>query len=315
MKRQKRILSFSFFVGLMLALGAYWEWMSRAADSPGQGARLERSVGSTLKLLVLGDQGSGSEHQKAVATSLEAKCKLGIDGVLLLGDNFYPHGVGSVDDFQWKSKFEDIYSGPCLLKTPFYVTLGNHDYQGNPLAVIQYSDLSPRWMAPGRFYGVKFGDLMELIDFDTSVADWCFSEKDCSFSFLLNSLSRPKTTAWRLVAGHHPLRSSSLKGFTYDGRDPRAFFMRKAICGKSDLALFGHSHHLEMRRDGDCKTPYAILGAGGGDLAKVSPNGKPVFLREGYGFGLLIVTKEQLQLEFYDEAGNSLHGETIRESL
>lgn len=311
MKRQNVKLSLFFFIVLSAVFGAYLQWMARAADSPGQGVELDRSAGATLKLLVFGDQGSGSAHQKAVAESLEAKCRTGIDGVLLLGDNFYPHGVSSVDDPQWKTKFEEIYGGPCLLKTPFYVTLGNHDYQGSPLAVIQYSDLSPRWIAPGRFYGVKFGALLELIDFDTSIADWCFSVKDCSFSFLLSSLAKPKSTAWRLVAGHHPLRSSSLKGFTYDGNDPRAFFMRKAICGKADIALFGHSHHLEMRRDRDCETPYAVLGGGGGDVAKVSPNGKPVFLHEGFGFGQLTVTRDELNLDFYDEAGSLLHREKI----
>ncbi len=311
MKRQNVKLSLFFFVALSAGGGAYLHWMSRAADSLGQGVALNRTSGAILKLLVLGDQGTGSEHQKAIAESLEAKCKAGVDGVLLLGDNFYPHGVSSVEDPQWKTKFEEIYGGPCLLKTPFYVTLGNHDYQGNPLAVIQYSALSSRWIAPGRFYSVKFGSLLEFIDFDTSIADWCFSDKDCSFSFLINSLAKSKSTAWRLVAGHHPLRSSSLKGFTYDGNDPRAFFMRKAICGKADIALFGHSHHLEMRRDSDCKTPYAILGAGGGDIAKVSPNGQPVYLREGLGFGQLTVTREELNLEFFDEAGSLLHREKI----
>ena len=87
--------------------------------------------------------------------------------------------------------------------------------------------------------------------------------------------------------------------------------MRKAICGKADIALFGHSHHLEMRRDRDCETPYAVLGGGGGDVAKVSPNGKPVFLHEGFGFGQLTVTRDELNLDFYDEAGSLLHREKI----
>ena len=312
MKRGK-----SVFLGLLLVLlGAaffsYLNWMSKAADSPGQGAILERSSGDVLKLLVLGDQGSGSEHQKAIAASLERKCEAGVDGVLLLGDNFYPNGVVSIDDPQWKSKFEEMYSGPCLLKTPFFVTLGNHDYQGSPYAVLQYSSVSDRWIAPGRFYGVKFGELLEVINFDTTMADWCFSEKDCSFSFLLESLRKPKSANWRIVVGHHPLRSSSRKGFTYDGKDPRAFFMRKAICGKADLGLFGHSHHLEMRRDEDCKTPFAILGAGGGEIASVVPLGAPVFLQETFGFGELTVSRNVLILDFFGGDGERLHREKIQ---
>lgn len=312
MKRTKFAFYFIFFIFVGSAFIGYLDWMSKAADTPGQGAVLDRSSSSVLKFLVLGDQGSGTERQRSVANSMEKKCEEGVDGVLLLGDNFYPNGVSSIDDPQWRSKFEDVYSGPCLSKTPFFVTMGNHDYQGSPYAVLQYRSINERWVAPGRFYGVKFGDLLEIINFDTTMADWCFSDKNCSFTFLLKSLGKPKLTKWRVVVGHHPLRSSSLKGFTYDGRDPRSFFMRKAICGKADLGLFGHSHHLEMRRDDDCTTPFGILGAGGGDLAEVSPLGTPVFLRETYGFGLLTASREELVLDFYDGAGEALHRERVQ---
>jgi hypothetical protein len=49
------------------------------------------------------------------------------DFVLLLGDNFYPSGVKSVTDSQWKTAFVTPYEA---LGLTFYPTLGNHDYEG-----------------------------------------------------------------------------------------------------------------------------------------------------------------------------------------
>ena len=304
------IILFSTF---LVSLLAYWKWTQQAADTDGQGNTLNFPLTQDhLRFLVFGDQGTGSENQKRVARGLEEQCLSGIDGVLLLGDNFYPNGVLSIDDVQWQEKFEDIYSGPCLRQTPFFVTLGNHDYKGSPLAVIDYGKKSKRWVSPGRFYRIQFSDLLELIDFDSTIADWCFEEKDCSLTFLKKSLERPRTAAWRLVAGHHPLRSSSTKGFTYDGNDPRAFFLRKTICGKADFGLFGHSHHLEVRQDSDCETPFAILGAGGGDLAKVKAYQNPLFLHEGLGFGDLTLTQTELKLVIRSESGIELFEKVIK---
>ena len=55
----------------------------------------------------------------------------GCDLVLLLGDNFYPSGVLSVDDLQFKTKFEEVYGN---IKIPFFVVLGNHDVKQDALS-------------------------------------------------------------------------------------------------------------------------------------------------------------------------------------
>ena len=49
--------------------------------------------------------------------------------VLSLGDNFYSKGVKSVDDPQFKSKYEETFDSPSL-QVPWYVCSGNHDYYG-----------------------------------------------------------------------------------------------------------------------------------------------------------------------------------------
>ena len=309
-----RFVAIGSLMGLILSLAlGYLYWRSKAATSVGQGEVVAIDGAENLNFLILGDQGSGNVAQKKVALGMEELCnQTAYAGVVLLGDNFYPSGVASVDDIQWKEKFEDIYGHGCLGKLNFYATLGNHDYKGNALAEIDYSNHSTQWKLPGRFYGIRLNDLVEFVFFDSTFLDFCFDDKSCSLNFLnsrLNSLPRPR---WQIAVGHHPFRSSSSKGFTYDGKDLRSWILRKLVCGRADLALFGHSHHMELRQDPDCSTPFAILGSGGADLVDVKPQGAPLFLKKEFGFGDIQISRNQMQLRFFDADANVLYVKNLK---
>jgi hypothetical protein len=71
--------------------------------------------------------------------------------IISVGDNFYPKGVKSVDDPQWKTTFEDVYSAPSL-KCRWYIVGGNHDEYSNISAQIAYTIKSPRWFFPNYYY-------------------------------------------------------------------------------------------------------------------------------------------------------------------
>jgi len=90
-----------------------------------------------LRLIALGDTGTGNEDQRKVAEGMAKICEQsGCDLVLLLGDNFYPDGVNSTVDPQFKSKFELVYQ---KLNLPFFAVLGNHDVRQNALSQLIYS--------------------------------------------------------------------------------------------------------------------------------------------------------------------------------
>ena len=58
-----------------------------------------------LKLIALGDTGTGNNDQLEVSQGMAKVCEeSGCDLVLLLGDNFYPSGVVSEDGIQFKKK-------------------------------------------------------------------------------------------------------------------------------------------------------------------------------------------------------------------
>src|SRR4051812_48786467 len=84
-----------------------------------------------VRLALIGDTGTAEQPQYDVGTDLSSVCAAGgCDAVLMLGDNFYPNGVGSTDDPQWDTAFAKPYAG---LEAPLFAALGNHDYGGNGL--------------------------------------------------------------------------------------------------------------------------------------------------------------------------------------
>ena len=164
---------------------------------------------TNFRFFALGDTGTGDKSQIAVAQEMEKRCQKlnGIDGILLLGDQFYPTGVTSVEDPQWQDKINKPYNKPCLSRSPIIPTLGNHDYKGNVQAQIHYSAMSSQWFMPYRFYRIDFGQYLRLIIFDSYFPDFCFLSNTCSIDFLRNQLAHANDK-WTIVTAHYPLASA-----------------------------------------------------------------------------------------------------------
>ena len=109
-----------------------------------------------LNFLVVGDWGrNGQYHQKTVAEQMgNAAMTMDAEFIISTGDNFYPDGVTSTGDPQWKSSFEEVYTAHSLFQD-WNVVLGNHDYRSNPEAQIAYSKISRRWNMPDYYYAKK----------------------------------------------------------------------------------------------------------------------------------------------------------------
>lgn len=267
--------------------------------------------GRALRLVALGDTGTGGEAQLRVAAAMEKWCKAQganpADGILLLGDNFYSSGVESVRDPQWQSKFEVPYGSPCLARLPVYPVLGNHDYRLSPQAQIDYSAVQPRWRMPGRFYSVDFGPLARLVAIDTNRVDWCGSAKHCVVDFMNSRLATAPAGAWRILMGHHPMISSSAHGRSYDG----TFFshtIRPRVCEIADLYLSGHSHQMEHLRVEGCETDFIVAGTGGGDIGSVKQDRpESLFLGQAFGFVVLEFTSSRMSATFIEESGTVLY--------
>lgn len=242
-----------------------------------------------LLFFAIGDTGSGDDNQKAVASAMEDRCeKAKPDALLLLGDLDYMSGFSSLKDKDWNKKVFGMYGGPCMKTVPIYPVLGNHDYRRAPEVLIQKTEQSDRWYFPNRFYSLVFGELLEIVAYDTNVFDFCMQKKFCSVDFMLDRLSEG-TTKWKMVMGHHPLSSSSDKGHTHAG-GWRGLVMMPILCDKADIYLSGHAHIMEHQALDDCRMDLFVSGAGGGSLESFAqPDENSKFAKSQFGF---------LELEF-----------------
>eukprot|EP00756_Hemistasia_phaeocysticola_P022057 Hpha_TRINITY_DN15810_c1_g6::TRINITY_DN15810_c1_g6_i1::g.191328::m.191328/K14379/ACP5; tartrate-resistant acid phosphatase type 5 len=123
---------------------------------------------SGFEFLSIGDWGDSGAKDVAPAMGKHSP-----EFVLALGDNFYDSGVKSVDDPQFKSKFEDTFTQSSL-QVPWYVGAGNHDYYGGTKGVeaeIEYSQKSTRWNYPSLYYSKDLkgtdGTTVTLVSVDT----------------------------------------------------------------------------------------------------------------------------------------------------
>lgn len=312
MKRPGRISRFWLvFLVLAGALAFYFFKRQYLTSSLQLGERVTQlPYKPVLNFFVIGDGGSGDESQWAVADAMERVCQdiNGIDGLILLGDNFYKVGVSSVEDGQWKEKFEAPYGQPCLKRAPVYPVLGNHDYRGNTEAQILYHQKNPRWFMPARFYSVRFGEMLELIAADTAFPDLCFSPETCSLDFLHERLKHP--ARWTLVAAHHPLASASDHGYGHSGGFS-GFVLRQIACGRADVWMSGHAHHLEHRKISGCEgSSMLVSGGGGASLYGIVREPESEFAKSEHGFLHIEATEKKLSFRFLGTDAQVLYSDS-----
>src|SRR5687768_11460960 len=89
------------------------------------------TFGQEVNLMAMGDWGAGGSRQREVAGAMSryiTAANRKFDAMVLAGDNFYVTLDGGIHDPKWKTMFEEMYD-QRIFDFPFYVALGNHDYQ------------------------------------------------------------------------------------------------------------------------------------------------------------------------------------------
>jgi tartrate-resistant acid phosphatase type 5 len=246
---------------------------------------------STFGVLFVGDTGMGDENQRLVAGGMNAfclqnKCSVG----LLLGDNFYPHGVSDTSDAQFQTKFEDIYK---LLGFKFYPVLGNHDYGGNIWAQVDHE--STHWKMGGEFYSISAG-WIDLFALDTQQLKRS-SKSPAQRRWLQDILPKSKAT-WKVVYAHHPVYSH---GFHGNSHALKKFLAPLLESSDVDFYLSGHDHDKELISEGGVE--YVVCGAGS-KTRKIKRGQSTIFASDRLGFCHLLLSKESAVLSFLDETGS-----------
>lgn len=252
-----------------------------------------------IRCIALGDWGAGTSLQKEVALGMNAYSeKNPIDFIISTGDNIYGKGVKSVDDPQWKTKFENIYTG-AYIQNDWFPVFGNHDYLGNVPAQLEYAQKNPRWKFLNYFYLIPNRSEKDIYDFFMIDTNLMVSGKDEEMLIWLEKALTESKAKWKIVVGHHMIRSHGVYG-------DQKFMVKKLKpildTHKVDLYLSGHDHDVQLIKHPEDAFYQAISGAGGG--SRDTNWGKnSLFSATNGGFVALTITQELLYLECLKKDG------------
>lgn len=260
-----------------------------------------------VRMLVLGDSGTGSDGQLAVRDALmEGQYDL----FLHMGDMAY--GDGRYDEFE--AYFFDVYRD-LMHSVPVFPAIGNHEYitnVGRPYRDV-YHLLENAWREEDRelYYSFDYGNI-HFTCLDSNEAslipiylDTNGRMTDDMFDWMIDDITG-SDAEWKIVFMHHPFYSSSERGIRTNNIERFRVLLEQAGV---DLILAGHDHHYERTnplRDG-CN---AML-----------PDGLPEIIAGGSGASLRTIAEDRwfsaraynddytyLELEVH---GCGLHGRAI----
>lgn len=272
----------------------------------------------------LGDWGrDGKFNQKEVGYVMGvANEKVNAEFITTVGDNFYENGVDNVEDKQWKTSFEDIYTykGDQI---PWYVTLGNHDYKGNVQAQIDYSKVSTRWKMPARYYSfeknISKNKKVLFVFLDTNPFEDKYLGKNSNFSDLkeqnkqeqldwLENTLKNSDAQWKIVFGHHPFYSFGVR--SENDNSVKDQLEKIFIKYKVDSYITGHEHHLQYEEKNGIE--YFITGAGSQLRPVEAKNSESEFAISRNGFMLFSIAKRYFYVNIIDYKGKILYTKKIR---
>jgi 3',5'-cyclic AMP phosphodiesterase CpdA len=269
-------------LGLAAASAALLPWnLARARTSSGQGQ---------LHWLATADGGSGDANQRAVGLAMAGQLqRTPIDLVLLGGDNIYNDG-----DIRLVNRaFQQPYRELIAAGVPFHAVLGNHDIRSdNGAGQLAYAPFGMK----GRWYNLLRGPVeFFLIDTNTN-APW-----QHQLPWLRRVLAA-STAPWKVVVGHHPIRSSG-----FYGDDPVAIARMAPLFRRHGVQLYinGHEHNYERSRPID-GTTYLVVGNGGASLRPIVPSANSAVVASVYGFACLRADAASLTIEAWNTRGDRL---------
>ncbi len=290
---------------------------SRSEPIPAGLASSALTSSDKLTFLAVGRQGYNNEATAMIARAMEnVAAGQPVDFVVQAGDNFYPQGVASTQDPQWRTSFEELYTGEHLEALPFYAVAGNHDHQGNVAAELDYARLklgSGRWHMPHTFYSVDFGNagervLARLVFLDTVPM---LEQPARQIQFLREQMRRAGDPVWRIVVGHYPARSLTKNPFSRK----RVMHSLIEVCRQLDVDLYVSANdrfQQLLRRPGE---PLHLSTNGGGEKLEksIAPRLTDTeFVQPQRGFATISLDGHSLTVDLLDTQGRSHYRQRLK---
>jgi predicted phosphodiesterase len=198
-----------------------------------------------VRLAVLGDSGTGSKEQLAVADEMaEQHDEHPYDGLMILGDMIYPDGDAALVDERIRDPYEPLLADGAEVVP----VLGNHDYGSDEeLEILEELGRDEPW------YVESMGPLRIIVLDSVQVED------PAQTQWLADELSRPQSDrTWTIAAMHHPAYSAGHHGSSMDVREAWSDLFAEADV---PLVLAGHDHDYQRSEPQD-GVVYVVSGGG-----------------------------------------------------
>lgn len=285
--------------------------------------------GDKLRFFVVADWGYPSQGLRRMALTMAARAAaMQPQFVLALGDNFYPSGVSSISDRKFNSYWQDVFLCHKSLKVPWQVCLGNHDYEGNPQAQIDYTTSAQNtgkfWQCPAENYrfcrDLPGGGSVDLFALDTNA---CQEGVRCNYPLAVKNMHKyvgdlqneldVSTAAWKIVFGHHPVHNRGVRDLR-EGRHLREEYGLEQVFVSGGVQAYfcGHEHvfqhhHVSGVDHFGCGAADAVgLGCYGG--LKALDQSKPGWIDERHGgFVEVALTAHSMEVSFVSINGSIIH--------
>ena len=292
------------------------------AQTPEQWEKLKGDI----NLYLANDLGrNGYYDQKPIAELMGRMGEtIGPKCVIATGDIHHFNGVASVNDPLWTTNYEQIYSHPELM-IDWFPVLGNHEYRGNAQAVLDYGQISRRWMMPSRYYTKVFnkkGLSLRVVFIDTTPLINRYrkeyttypdarKQNDVAQLQWLDETLRNAHEDWVIVVGHHPIYAETSK--PQEERDDMQKKVLPLLHKYNNVALYacGHIHNFQHIRKSNDKIDY-VVNSSASLARKVNPIDGTQFCSSEPGFSVISATSSQLNLYMIDKEGKVLYTVTHR---
>jgi hypothetical protein len=260
--------------------------------------QLKPPIGKTdsIKFAVIGDSGTGDQHQRDVAKQLtERRAQFPFEFVIMMGDNLY----GSENPRDYAKKFEEPYAPLLKAGVKFYAALGNHDdpnqrfYKPFNMNGDRYYSFRPSLTGGVRFFALDSNYM------DKRQLDWLDKELAASGS------------DWKICFFHHPPYSSGeTHGSSVVIREQlEPLFVKHGVT----VVFTGHEHFYERIKPQKGVT-YFIQGSSAklrtGDLTQSELTAKGY--DSGYTFMLVDIKGDELSFQTISQAGQVIDSGTTR---
>lgn len=275
-----------------------------------------------VNIIIANDLGrNGYYEQKPIAEHMgEWAEKADVEFVAAIGDVHHFNGVVSTQDPLWMTNYELIYPHPELM-IDWFPTLGNHEYRGNTQAVLDYKNVSRRWVMPDRYYTLTqkaddgstiryvFVDTTPLIDKyrddSEGYPDAVKQDINKQLAFVDSVLTVSKET-WTVVLGHHPIYSETPKNISerMDLQNRLDPILRKH---KVDFYVNGHIHNFQHIKTKQSPIHY-FTNSSASLSRKVKDTEGTQFKSDKAGFSILSANKSRLAIYFMDGNGECIYG-------